>query len=85
MDAAIVAPSDAEMISCYVLELSGKQCADGYAKDAQMFYTSVCGGCHGNDGRGLGGHYPDLTKQKLAGVQRREQYLRDAIHRAKKR
>jgi len=67
---------DAEKIACYVLELSGKKCPHPYPKDAAMFYTSICGGCHGNDGKGLGGNYPDLTRKKLLGIERRETFLK---------
>ncbi|RUM66116.1 MAG: hypothetical protein DSZ05_04810 [Sulfurospirillum sp.] len=67
---------DAEKIACYVLELSGKKCPHPYPKDAAMFYTSICGGCHGNDGKGLGGNYPDLTRKKLLGIEKRETFLK---------
>jgi mono/diheme cytochrome c family protein len=44
-----------------------------------MFYTSICGGCHGDDGKGLGGNYPDLTRKKLLGLERREESLKIRI------
>jgi cytochrome c553 len=79
MEGGYVAKEDAAKIACYVLELSGRKCPHAYAKDAAMFYTSVCGGCHGNDGKGLGGNYPDLTRKKLLGIERREAFLRTQI------
>ncbi len=76
MEGGYVSHSDAEKIACYVIELSGRKCSKIYPKDAQMFFTSVCGGCHGNDGKGLGGNYPDLTRKKLLGIEKREEFLR---------
>jgi hypothetical protein len=79
MEGGFVSKEDAPKIACYVLELSGKKCKEPYDKDAAMFYTSVCGGCHGDDGKGLGGTYPDLTKNKLLGIKKREEYLKNIL------
>ena len=76
MEAGFASPDDAEKIACYTMEFSGKTCKKAYPEDAAMFYTSNCGGCHGNDGKGLGGVYPDLTKAKLLGIEDREMFLR---------
>ena len=84
MEGGYVAKEDAHKIACYVLELSGRKCPHPYPEDAAMFYTSVCGGCHGNDGKGLGGNYPDLTRKKLLGIERREAFLRSQIERGNK-
>jgi len=81
MEGGFASKEDAPKIACYVLNLSGKKCEGHYAKDAQMFYTSICGGCHGNDGKGLNGNYPDLTKKQLLGISRREQFLRSMLER----
>ena len=83
MEGGFASREDAPKIACYVLEMSGKKCADPYPEDAAMFYTSICGGCHGNDGKGLGGNYPDLTRPKLLGIERRESFLRSRIQPAK--
>ena len=53
-----------------VMELSGTKAPHPYPKEAEMFFSSVCAGCHGNDGKGLGGSYPDLTRKKLLGLKR---------------
>ncbi len=76
MEGGFAAHDDAEKIACYVMELSGKKCTTSYPKNAAMFYTSICGGCHGDDGKGLGGTYPDLTKAKMLGIEKRETFLR---------
>ena len=70
MEGGYIAPDDAPNVACYVLKLSGKTCPAGTeSTDATMLFTSVCGGCHGNDGRGIGGTYPDLTRPVLLGLQ----------------
>ncbi len=76
MEGGFAAHDDAEKIACYVMEFSGKKCTTPYPKNAAMFYTSICGGCHGNDGKGLGGTYPDLTKAKMLGIEKRESFLK---------
>ncbi len=80
MEGGYASFDDAPKIACYVLSLSGKICPNGYEKDAPMFFTSICGGCHGDDGKGLGGSYPDLTRKKLLGIEKREQFLRQRIY-----
>lgn len=79
MEAGFVSPGDAPKIACYVMKLSGKRCQTEYESDAAMFYTSVCGGCHGNDGKGLNGAYPNLTRSPLLGIERREAFLKRSI------
>jgi len=76
MEGGFAAHDDAEKIACYVMEFSGKKCTAPYPNNAAMFYTSICRGCHGDDGKGLGGTYPDLTKAKLLGIEKRESFLR---------
>lgn len=76
MEGGFANPEDAEKIACYTMELSGKKCSKSYPEDAAMFYTSICGGCHGNDGKGLSGIYPDLTRAKMLGIEMREDFLK---------
>ena len=71
MEGGFASPDDAHKIACYVLELSGKKCEKGYEKDASMFFSSNCAGCHGDDGKGLNGTYPDLTRKKLLGLEKK--------------
>jgi cytochrome c553 len=85
MEGGFASHQDAEKIACYVLSLSKKSCSHAYASDAEMFYTSICGGCHGNDGKGLaGGNYPDLTRPKLLGIEKREEALKAQISKLQK-
>ncbi len=73
MEGGFALPDDAAKIACYVLEFSGKKCKGSYNKNAAMFYSSNCGGCHGEDGKGIKDAYPDLTKEKLLGIKKREE------------
>ena len=66
MEGGYIPKEDAKKVACFVLTLSGKEC--DYPKDAHLFFTSSCAGCHGEDGKGLNGSYPDLTKDKLLGM-----------------
>jgi len=76
MEGGFADKKDAPKIACYVMELSGKKCTEPYPQDAAMFYTSICGGCHGNDGKGIGGTFPDLTRAKMVGIEKRETFLK---------
>ena len=75
MDAGFASKEDAPKIASYILALSGKK-HTAYPKDAPMYYTSNCAGCHGEDAKGLNGTYPDLTREKLLGIAKREAYLK---------
>ena len=83
MEGGFASPNDAAKIACYVLELSGKKCKQAHEKDAPMFYSSICAGCHGEDGKGLNGTYPDLTRKKLLGVEKREAFLKSLMAKTK--
>ena len=83
MEGGFASANDAPRIACYVLELSGKKCSSPYEKDAAMFYSSNCAGCHGEDGTGLNGTYPDLTRKKLLGIEKREAVLKNLMTKMK--
>ncbi len=70
MEANYVPPEKAKDVACYVYELSGRKCKEKYNKDAALYFSSNCAGCHGNDAKGLHGRYPDLTKKVLLGLKR---------------
>ena len=79
MEGGFALPADAPKIACYVMEFSGKKCDTTYEKNAAMFYTSNCAGCHGEDGKGLNGTYPDLTRETFLGIEKREAFLKASI------
>jgi len=76
MEGGYISSADAPILACYVLALSKKVELSSCPQEASMFYSSVCGGCHGDDGRGIHGTYPDLTRDRLLGVSHREEWLR---------
>ena len=62
----------AKKIVAYVVTLSGKQPTHPeWVKEGHTFYISNCGGCHGEDGKGVHGTFPDLTRKTLLGIEHR--------------
>ena len=77
MEGGIATKEDAPNIARFVLSFSGKKSSDDNAgKKAELFYTSNCGGWHGNDGKGLNGAFPDLTQKSFKGIEKRKAYLK---------
>jgi hypothetical protein len=71
MEGGYIPAKDAPAVACYVLHLSHKPCPDGVKSDnGELMFGSVCAGCHGNDGKGIGRTYPDLTRQIFMGMGR---------------
>jgi len=70
MEGGYLPADEAPRVACYVMELGGHRCPHPYPNDAAMYFTSVCGGCHGDDGKGLHGAYPDLTRSRLLGIEK---------------
>jgi len=68
MEGGYIPKDKAKDVACYVYELSGKKCSTSYSKDAALYFSSSCAGCHGNDGKGIHGAYPNLTKSPLLGI-----------------
>ena len=62
MEGGYVPKSKARDVAYYVYELSGKKANKPYAKDASLYFSSNCAGCHGIDGKGIKGSFPDLTR-----------------------
>ena len=81
MEPGFASAQDAPAIACYVMTLRGERCTDPRIEQAEGFFTSICGGCHGNDGRGTSGAYPDLTRRPLLGIAQRERFLRNQLRR----
>ena len=73
MEKGFVSKQDAPKVACYVSTLAGEKC--DYSKEASLLYTSDCAGCHGNDGKGVHGSYPDLTRRPLRGIEMRKELL----------
>jgi len=62
MEGGYVPRDKARDVAYYVYELSGKKANKQYFKDASLYFSSNCAGCHGIDGKGIKGSYPDLTQ-----------------------
>ena len=62
----------APKIAAYVVTLSGrKPTHPEWVQEGRLLFISNCGGCHGEDGRGIHGTFPDLTRDPLLGIQKR--------------
>ena len=80
MDANLAHSVDALDIARFTILLRGEKSSDDKrAKKAEIFYTSNCGGCHGNDGKGMDGTFPDLTIKTMLGIQMREKFLKEKL------
>ncbi len=76
--------SDAKNIARYVVTLLKKKSTnDKKAEKAEIFFTSNCGGCHGHDGSGLNGAFPNLTQYPLLGIMKRKEDLSIKLKRLK--
>ncbi|WP_300369015.1 c-type cytochrome [Hydrogenimonas sp.] len=62
----------APKIAAYVATLAGrKPTHPEWVKEGHTFYVSNCGGCHGEDGKGVHGTFPDLTRNPMLGIEHR--------------
>ncbi len=68
MEGGYIPKENAADVACFVYELSGKKCNKSYAKDAELYFSSSCAGCHGSDGKGIDKTYPNLSKNPLLGI-----------------
>jgi len=66
MPAELVNEADAKAVAAFVMaELSGAKKTkypDLVAKGKEVWVAGTCSSCHGEDGQGMGGSAPDLTK-----------------------
>ena len=78
MDGGYAYGEDIKKIASYVLTFSNREpIYPQYLQEGNMLYNGNCGGCHGDDGKGLGGAYPDLTIPLFKGAEiRKENYIK---------
>jgi cytochrome c553 len=85
MEGGYAYTTDAPNIARYVVTLSGKKSSDDtQGKKTAIFYSSNCGGCHGDDGKGLNGTFPDLTRPMLQGILKKKEFLQSKLATMKK-
>jgi len=81
MPGNIVDKETAKLISYYVIELTGRKSTHPKeAKTSQIFYTSNCGSCHGEDGKGNNHTAADLTKKRYFGIEDRKKELEKILN-----
>ncbi len=72
MPAGMADAEAAPKIAAYVVSLAGLEPSHPeWVKEGRLFYISNCGGCHGEDGKGVHGTFPDLTRVPLLGIAKR--------------
>ena len=80
MEGGYAYKTDAPNIARYVVTLSNKQSSDDkQGEKTEIFYSSNCGGCHGNDGKGLNGTFPDLSLQTMQGISKRKERIKTKL------
>ena len=71
MEGGFASKEDAPKIACFVMELRGERCpTPKLAQEGELYFSSNCAGCHGNDAKGIHGTYPDLTRKTLLGLEK---------------
>ncbi|MBN2897118.1 MAG: hypothetical protein JXK05_14640 [Campylobacterales bacterium] len=80
MAAGYADAASAEKIAAYVITLSGRSPSHPeYVREGNLYYDGNCGGCHGDDGKGLGGAYPDVTLRLFEGMKKEAAALRTQL------
>ena len=70
MEGGYIPKNRAKDVACYLMNLRGKPCKEGFNKDAPLYFSSNCAGCHGNDAKGIKGSYPNLLREPFLGLSR---------------
>ncbi len=76
MDAGFAGPEDAKKIAAFTVTLSGKKSPHPeWVQEGSLLFGGNCAGCHGSDGKGQGGAFPDLTLPELKGMTLRKKAM----------
>lgn len=70
MPEGLATGEDARNVTHYVLSLRNAPYDASRAAKGAAIYSGNCAGCHGDDGKGIHGTYPDLTRKVLLGMER---------------
>ena len=68
MEGGFVPKSKAKDVACYLMKLRKTPCKDGFSKDAPLYFSSNCAGCHGNNAKGIKDSYPNLLRKPFLGI-----------------
>ena len=69
MDAGFASAADAKRIAAFTVTLSGKRSPHPeWVEEGSLLFGGNCAGCHGSDGKGQNGAFPDLTLPELKGM-----------------
>jgi len=69
MEGGYIPKSKAKDVACYIMSLRGEPCKEGFNKDAPLYFSSNCAGCHGNNAKGIKGSYPNLLRKPFLGLE----------------
>ncbi len=71
MQGGYVSEEDAKKIAAFLATLQGlKPSHPEWVQEGKTLFYGNCTGCHGYDGKGQKGHFPDLTRRPLLGLQK---------------
>ncbi len=71
MPPATVSPQDAKKIAAFMATLQGfTPTHPEWVQEGKALFYGNCTGCHGPEGKGQKGYFPDLTKRPLEGYQK---------------
>ena len=80
MDGGFVSDADAPAVAAYTVALTGKKSPHPErVQEGSLLFAGNCAGCHGSDGKGMGGAFPDLTRPELEGMALRKRQMAERI------
>ncbi|WP_187647110.1 c-type cytochrome [Nitrosophilus labii] len=80
MDGGYVSKEDAKKIAAYMATLQGfKPSHPEWVKEGAMLFYGNCVGCHGVEGKGQKGAFPDLTRRPLLGIELRKKKIYEKL------
>ena len=86
MDPGFAAKEDAPAIAAYAVTLSGKKSPHPeQVETGSLLFAGNCAGCHGSDGKGNHGAFPDLTLPELKGMTLKKRQLAARVRELEKR
>ncbi|NPA63498.1 MAG: c-type cytochrome [Epsilonproteobacteria bacterium] len=71
MPGGTVSPQEAKKIAAFLATLQGYSPSHPeWVQEGKALFYGNCTGCHGPEGKGQRGYFPDLTKKPLEGYER---------------